>query len=84
MQELRLAKRWAQELEAVAARIGQFVPRPETRARTGRFLRVTVAGGARRNGWLLAPLVAQMVTAYVTGRDAGRHAPQFDPGRFGA
>jgi len=30
------------------------------------------------------PLVAQMVTAYVTGRDAGRYAVQFDPGRFGA
>jgi len=54
MQELRLAKRWAAELEAVAARIGQFVPRPETRARAGRFLRATVAGGARRNGWQLA------------------------------
>lgn len=54
MQELRLAKRWAEELETVAARIGQFVPRPETRARAGRFLRATVAGGARRNGWQLA------------------------------
>jgi SRSO17 transposase len=54
MQELRLAKRWAQELETVAVRIGQFVPRPETRARTGRFLRATVAGGSRRNGWQLA------------------------------
>jgi len=50
MQERRLAQRWAAELEAVAARIGQFVPRPESRARTGRFLRATVAGGARRNG----------------------------------
>lgn len=54
MQELRLVKRWAAELEAVAARIGRFVPRPETRARAGRFLRATVAGGARRNGWQLA------------------------------
>ncbi len=54
MQELRLAKRWARELEAVAARIGQFVPRPESRARAARFLRATVAGGARRNGWQLA------------------------------
>jgi glycine oxidase len=46
--------------------------------------RVVLAVGARRNGWLLAPLVAQIVTACVTGRDAGRYAAQLDPGRFGA
>ena len=54
MREQRLAAGWMRELERVAARIGVFVPRPESRARLGRFLRVTVAGDARRNGWQLA------------------------------
>jgi glycine oxidase len=35
---------------------------------------VLIAAGARRNGWLLAPLVAQMVAAYVTGGQPGNHA----------
>ena len=54
MREQRLAAGWMRELERVAVRIGAFVPRPESRARLGRFLRVTVAGDARRNGWQLA------------------------------
>jgi glycine oxidase len=41
-----------------------------------------LAVGARRNGWLLAPLVAQIITAYVTGRDAGPYAARLDPARF--
>jgi glycine oxidase len=45
---------------------------------------VILAVGARRNGWLLAPLVAQAVTACVTGRDAGPYAARFEPARFGA
>jgi glycine oxidase len=44
---------------------------------------VILATGARRNGWLLAPLVAQVVTACVTARDPGPYAARFDPGRFG-
>jgi glycine oxidase len=43
---------------------------------------VVLAVGARRNGWLLAPLVAEMVTACVTGRDPGPYAARFDPARF--
>ena len=43
---------------------------------------VVLAVGARRNGWLLAPLVAQMVTACITGRDPGPYAARFDPQRF--
>jgi len=46
--------------------------------------RVILATGARRNGWLLAPLVAQIVTACVTGRNPGPYAARFDPGRFAA
>lgn len=59
MREQRLAAAWARELEAVAARIGAFVPRPESRDRLGRFMRVTVAGDTRRNGWQLAEAAAE-------------------------
>ncbi|MBS0359917.1 MAG: FAD-binding oxidoreductase [Proteobacteria bacterium] len=45
---------------------------------------VILATGARRNGWLLAPLVAQVVTAWVTGRDPGPYAARLDPARFGS
>lgn len=41
MHEQRLAAGWMRELETVAARIGTFVPRRESRDRVGRFLRVT-------------------------------------------
>ena len=44
---------------------------------------VILAVGARRNGWLLAPLVAELVTACVMGRDSGPYASRLDPGRFG-
>ena len=45
---------------------------------------VLLAVGARRNGWLLAPLVAQVVAACVTGRDPGPYAAWLDPARFRA
>jgi glycine oxidase len=41
-----------------------------------------LASGLRRNGWLLAPLVAEMVAAHVLGRDAGPWARLFHPRRF--
>lgn len=44
---------------------------------------VILAVGARRNGWLLAPLVAQTVAACAMGRDSGPYAARLDPGRFG-
>jgi glycine oxidase len=43
---------------------------------------VILAVGARRNGWLLAPMVASIVAARITGRDEGPYAPRLDPGRF--
>ena len=43
---------------------------------------VLLAVGARRNGWLLAPLVAQAVAAYVAGDDPGPFAARLDPRRF--
>jgi len=45
--------------------------------------RVILAVGARRNGWLLAPLIGEIVAACVTGRDPGPHAPRLGPQRFG-
>lgn len=41
-----------------------------------------LAVGARRNGWLLAPLVARTVAAYVAGDDPGSYAARLDPRRF--
>jgi glycine oxidase len=43
---------------------------------------VILAVGARRNGWLLAPMIARMVAACVTGAEIGPHARRFDPARF--
>ena len=43
---------------------------------------VVLATGARRNGWLLAPLVAEVVAACVTGRDLGLYGGRLDPARF--
>jgi glycine oxidase len=43
---------------------------------------VILAVGARRNGWLLAPLVSQVVAACVMGRDSGPYAARLDPSRF--
>jgi glycine oxidase len=43
---------------------------------------VMLAVGARRNGWLLAPLVAGLVAAYLTGKDPGPDAARLDARRF--
>jgi glycine oxidase len=43
---------------------------------------VMLAVGARRNGWLLAPLVAQAVAAYLADEDPGPWAARLDPRRF--
>jgi len=43
---------------------------------------VILAVGSRRNGWLLAPLVATVVAACVTGRDAGSYGAALHPARF--
>ncbi|MDP3659353.1 FAD-binding oxidoreductase [Phenylobacterium sp.] len=45
---------------------------------------VLIAAGARRNGWLLAPLVARMIAAYAMGDDPGPHAATLHPKRFEA
>ncbi|HEY3887087.1 MAG TPA: FAD-dependent oxidoreductase [Caulobacteraceae bacterium] len=43
---------------------------------------VWLATGARRNGWLLAPLVARMLAAYLSDRDPGPYAGLVAPRRF--
>jgi len=43
---------------------------------------ILIAVGGRRNGWLLAPLVASLIVAQVTGADPGPWAAALDPGRF--
>jgi glycine oxidase len=44
---------------------------------------VFLATGARRNGWLLAPLVGPMLASYLSGEDGGAFAKALDPRRFG-
>lgn len=43
---------------------------------------VLLCVGARRNGWLIAPLAAAIVAATLAGEDPGPHAAAFDPQRF--
>ena len=43
---------------------------------------VVLAAGARRNGWLLAPLIARAVLDVVEGRPAQASARAFDPARL--
>ncbi len=43
---------------------------------------VLLATGLRRNGWLLAPLVAGMIADYLAGEDPGPHAQRLRPRRF--
>ena len=49
--------------------------------RSGRA-NILLATGMRRNGWLLTPLVAQMIRDYLAGNDPGAFAGALDPGRF--
>ena len=43
---------------------------------------VLLAVGARRNGWLFAPLVADLAGAYLTGDNLGQDAAAMDARRF--
>lgn len=72
---------------AGAAHMGQAAVRaatPDGMPLVGQGARpdVLLAVGARRNGWLLAPLVAQVLTACVTEGEAGPYAARLDPMRF--
>lgn len=48
----------------------------------GRHHGVLLAVGARRNGWLLAPLIAKLIVACVTEGEAGPYAERLSPARF--
>ena len=43
---------------------------------------VYVARGARRNGWLLAPLMAEVIAGYLAGQPPSAATAAFDPARF--
>ena len=43
---------------------------------------IRLAVGARRNGWLLAPLIAQITADQLAGGDGGDFAALFGPSRF--
>jgi glycine oxidase len=43
---------------------------------------VVLAAGARRNGWLLAPLVAGLTAAYLAAREPEPYASVLDARRF--
>jgi glycine oxidase len=43
---------------------------------------IVLAVGARRNGWLLAPAMADVIAARMLGLDAGAFGAAFDPARF--
>ncbi len=63
---------------AQAAVRGAFPDRPPLFARSARP-GVLVAAGARRNGWLLAPLAAEIITDLMAERDPGERARPFGP-----
>jgi glycine oxidase len=86
----------ADQLTAVAARLGWAAEGPiewrvGVRGATADGLPLAGWGGAaglwlalapRRNGWLLAPLVARVVADAIEGRAPGEHAAALDPLRF--
>jgi glycine oxidase len=84
----RLASRLAPPLIG-----GQFTGRAGVRAATldglpmvgaSRSPGVWLAVGARRNGWLLAPLIAKTIVGALIGRGGdGETVERFNPGRFG-
>ena len=69
---------------AFTARAGVRAATPDGLPLAGPSVRqgVFLAAGARRNGWLLAPLVARMLAAYLADRDPGLHASLLAARRF--
>ena len=70
----------------VTAEVGIRAATPDAAPLVGPSIRpgVLLATGLRRNGWLLAPLVAEVIAAYLADKDPGRFARELDPRRFGA
>jgi glycine oxidase len=65
-------------LAGVRAATPDGLPLAGPSSRPGLYL----ATGARRNGWLLAPLVSQILVSYLSGGDGGPFAAALDPRRF--
>ena len=78
------ALRPALDLEEASVDVGVRATTPDGLPLVGwsRAPGVMLAVGARRNGWLFAPLVASMVAAYLTGDNPGPEAAAFDARRF--
>lgn len=72
------------DLDAAKVEVGVRVTTPDGLPLVGwsRAPGVLLAVGARRNGWLFAPLVADMVAAYLTGDNPGPDAAAMDARRF--
>jgi len=79
----RLFPELADETPELAAGVRAATPDGLPLVGVSRAPKVILATGARRNGWLLAPLVAGVVSACAAGRDAGPYAARLDPARFG-
>ena len=69
-----------------SAAAGVRAATPDGMPMVGRSARpgVILACGARRNGWLLAPLVGEVVAACALGHEPGPWAARLDPRRFEA
>lgn len=72
------------DLDNAEIEVGVRVTTPDALPLVGwsRSPGVLLAVGARRNGWLLAPLVADMVAAYLNGDNPGPDAAAMDARRF--
>ena len=84
---LTAVRKFAPSLEGaeVTAEVGVRAATPDALPLVGPSSRagVLLATGLRRNGWLLAPLVAEVIAAYLADKDPGRFASELDPRRFG-
>jgi len=72
------------DLDRAEVEVGVRVTTPDGLPLVGwsRTPGVMLAVGARRNGWLFAPLVAHMAAAYLTGDNLGQDAAAMDARRF--
>lgn len=72
------------DLDAAKIEVGVRVTTPDGLPLVGwsRKPGVLLAAGARRNGWLFAPLVADLVAAYLTGDNLGSDAEAMNARRF--
>ena len=72
------------ETGGMTVRVGLRASTPDALPLVGPSRRagVFLATGLRRNGWLLAPLVAGLIADYLAGKEQGPLARRLDPQRF--